>query len=202
MTRINRSKGFTLVEMTVSLVLLSFITIIGYQGLIFGINQWLRGSDKISFQYECYQAMSWMRDKISSSEIVKDINTTNNNYLFTGKADSVSFVARYNRSSHGGLYINKIKLSENKENIYVSYRLHHPAVMYRGGDDTYEKVELLSGVSSIQFSYYGKRKERIPQWYPSWESEESLPRLVRVKIENAAGEQFESIIHIETSNSA
>ena len=73
---------------------------------MYSVKQWQRGTDKLEFQYDYYQAASWVRNKIGVSENVKMSNGPDNGYLFTGKLSSVEFVARYNRARQGGLYVN------------------------------------------------------------------------------------------------
>ena len=198
---INTEKGFTLVEMTVSMLLLSFITIIGYQGIMFGIKQWQQGSDKMSHQYDSYHALSWLRNKLGASEIVKDANGDDNVYLFKGRDDSVEFVARYTRTRKGGLFVNRVSLDEEDGNIYVSYYLHHPEINPVAGAGSSQRVVLLSDVRSMRFLYYGERGGNSAKWYSHWEASTRLPWLVRLDIKSESGESYEATIQVKTSSS-
>ena len=188
--------------MMVSLTLLSFITVIGYQGLMFSVNQWQNGNDKMLFQYDYNQAVSWIRNKIGASEIVKMPGGSDYAYFFTGKTNSIEFVARYNRTRRGGLYVNKITFDENDKNIYVSYYLHHPDIKATSKKSVSEQVALLSNVKSIKFSYYGTRNGKIARWHNNWGDADSFPQLVKLTIENDEGELYQSTIHVVTSNNA
>jgi hypothetical protein len=186
--------------MTVSLMLLSLITIIGYQGLMFGLKQWQNGSDKMSFQYDYFQAESWLRQKLGTSEKIPAPHSKDYNYLFTGKPDSLKFVARYNRSNDAGLYVNKIKLNKIENRLYVSYYLHHPDIEADSLAGGTAKVVLLSEVHSIAFLYYGNRKGKAARWHKNWEDAQHFPKLVRVKIQSNNGQLYESTIHMATSS--
>lgn len=199
---LNRTHGFTLVEMMISLTLLSMITIIGYQGLQFSIKQWQRGNDSMLFQYDYFQAVSWIRNKIGASENVLMPGSSDYSYFFTGSSDSVEFVARYNRTRRGGLYVNKIFYDKSDNSIHVSYYLHHPGISLKAKNALPEQVTLLSNVRSIRFSYYGRKQGRRAHWHDSWGDLNSIPRLVRVDIENDTGEHFQSTIQVLTSNNA
>jgi len=188
--------------MMISLTLLSLITVIGYQGLMFSLKQWQHGDDKMALQYDSYQTMSWMRNKIGAAVIVLTPRGNDYNYLFTGNRGSVEFVARYNRARRGGLYVNKIIFDKDDKSIQVSYYLHHPDIKYENKATVSERITLLSNVKSIRFSYYGRKTGRTALWHNDWKNANSLPLLVKVDIENQAGEHFESTIHIATSNNA
>jgi len=197
-----RTSGFTLIEMVISLTLLSFITVIGYQGLMFSVKQWQQGDDKMALHYDYYQTISWIRNKIGAAVIVQTPGGNDYNYFFTGNRGSVEFVARYNRTRRGGLYVNKIIFDKDDNSIQVSYYLHHPDIKNESKATLSERITLLSNVKSIRFSYYGRKTGRTALWHNDWKNANSLPRLVKVDIENEAGEHFESTIHIATSNNA
>jgi len=190
--------GFTLIEMMISLTLLSFITMIGYQSLMYSVKQWQRGSDILEFQYDYYQAASWIRNKVGSSENVKMSN--GNAYLFSGKLSSVEFVARYDRTRQGGLYVNKIFFNQSDNTVYVSYYLHHPDIKFKTNNDVSAQTALLSNVNSIRFSYYGKKIGQINGWHDNWGNINSLPQLVMLDIESSDGKRYQSTIRLLTSN--
>jgi len=193
--------GFTLIEMVISLVLLSFITTIGYQGLVFGLDQWQRGHDKMQRQYDYHQAVGWMRDKLGSAENVRRIGGDNRSFLFDGTAQSVEFVARYDRTRSKGLYVNKVFLDADDHRLYVSYYLHHPDVAGKRENIISQQVSLLTDISSVQFSYYGRKLgSKKTGWHSSWPEQPSLPRILRVDIETVDGIRHRSLISILTSN--
>jgi prepilin-type N-terminal cleavage/methylation domain-containing protein len=196
------SGGFTLVEMTVSLMLLSFITLIGYQALMYGLTQWQQGNDKMAFHYNYFQAVSWIRLKVGSSEKVKDTNTSSNAYLFRGDNKSIEFVARYSRTRKGGLYINKILFNQAEHNITVNYYLHHPDNRTGIDTDNSQGVELLGQVSSLSFLYYGNKLGEDAKWHDQWKGLASLPQLVKIEIQHDSGKLYESTIHISSSNNS
>jgi prepilin-type N-terminal cleavage/methylation domain-containing protein len=199
---LRHSNGFTLIEMTVSLMLLSFITIIGYQGLMFGLKQWHNGSDKMTFQYDYNQAESWIRNKLGSAELVKDPTGSDHAYLFRGEKNSLEFVSRFNRTSRGGLFVNKIFLNQDNHRIYVSYYLHHPEVHPDRENHVAQNVILLPDISAVSFLYFGSKNGKSSRWYAFWGDSSSLPQLVRMNIQTVNGEEYESTIHIATSSNA
>jgi hypothetical protein len=145
--------------------------------------------------------VSWIRNKIGASENITKPLGNGYVYFFSGNRDSVEFVARYNRTRRGGLYVNKIIFNKNDKNIYVSYYLHHPDVEYKTKNAVPGQVTLLSNVKSTRFLYYGrKRGSKSARWHNSWKDADSLPQLLKVDIENDAGEHYQSTIHVVTSD--
>ena len=197
----NSTSGFTLIETVISLTLLSFITIIGYQGLIFGMNQWRSGHDRMQDQYDYHQAIAWMRDKLGSAEKVRRIGGDDQAYLFDGTPRSVEFVARYDRTRRGGLYVSKIYLDQRDHDLYVSYYLHHPDVARNLENLVPERVVLLADIASIRFSYYGRQLGlKKKAWHDSWPDQNSLPQLLKLDIETVDGVNYETLLSVLTSN--
>jgi len=196
----NINCGFTLIETVISLMLLSFITIIGYQGLVFGMEQWRNGHDKMQFQYDFHQAIGWARNKIGSAEKVLDLKGSGRSYLFSGADRSVEFVARYDRSRRGGQYVTKILYAEGDTSIYVYYHLHHPDMERESEDRFSERVKLLSEVASLRFSYYGSKGGKAAAWHDDWVDSNTLPQLVKIHIQSVDGVKYVSTVNVLTSN--
>ena len=196
-----KAGGFTLIETVISLTLLSFITIIGYQGLVFGMNQWRNGHDKMQHQYDYHQALGWMRDKLGSAEKVTRIGSDDRAYLFEGMPDSVEFVGRYDRTRRGGLYVSKVFIDTRDHSINVSYYLHHPDIARNIDSHAPERVALLANVSAIRFSYYGRKfGAKKKGWHDSWREQDSLPQLLKLELETVDGVKHQSLISVLTSN--
>jgi len=192
--------GFTLIESVISLMLLSFITIIGYQGLIFGVNQWRNGHDKMQFQYDYHQALGWMRNKLGSAEKVVSPNANKFSYLFDGTAQDLEFVGRYERARRGGLYVSRLVFDKSDNSLYVSYYLHHPDVVGKLKNSPPRRVTLLSNVVSLRLSYYGRKLGGKVSWHDNWHGENSLPQLLNIEIETVDGITHQSLISVLTSN--
>jgi prepilin-type N-terminal cleavage/methylation domain-containing protein len=105
--------GFTLIETVISLVLLSFIALIGYQGLVFGMEQWRKGHERLEFGYAYQQAIGWVRNSVGAAERIVDRRVTEQIYRFDGGASAVEFVTRFERARRGGLYVTRLYPESN-----------------------------------------------------------------------------------------
>jgi len=196
-----QSAGFTLIETVIALVLLSFITVIGYQGMVFGVEQWHKGHERMQFQYDYYQAIGWMRNKLGSAEQVLPFDGDRDTYQFAGEEHEVEFVARFDRARQAGLYVSRIYLDPRDNSLYVSYRLHHPDVALDPPESEVQRVKLLSEVTSLRISYYGRLSgSRQADWHTAWRRQNSLPQLLKFDFETVDGVNHESLLKVLTSN--
>lgn len=194
------AKGFTLIEMIISMVLLSFITLIGYQGLFYSANHWQKGHDKMLFQYDFHQAVSWIRHKAGVAEKIRHPTAGTSAYFFNGERQSIEFVARYSRTRKGGLYVNKVNFDAEAQVIEVAYYLYHPDNLSISENSVIDRVTLLPDVNSVTFSYYGRDTDGQLGWHESWVNKNTLPQLLRLDIVSSGGQSYQSTIHIKTSN--
>jgi prepilin-type N-terminal cleavage/methylation domain-containing protein len=200
--RQRRQGGFTLIETVISLVLLSFIAMIGYQGLIFGMEQWQKGHDRLEFRQAYQQAIGWMRTSVGTAEKVIDRRVSPRHYRFDGGPHSVEFVTRFERARRAGLYVTRLFHDPADNSLKVSYYLYHPEIDPRKAGLEPDSVTILEDVASMRVSYYGKNNSKAARWQDSWENAFRLPRLLRIEIDTVDGITHRSIINVLTSNDA
>ena len=193
--------GFTLIETVISLVLLSFIALIGYQGLAFGMEQWRKGHEKLEFGYAYQQAMGWVRNSLGAAEKIVDQQVNRRDYLFDGGGHSVKFVTRFERARRGGLYVTRLFHDADDNSLQVSYYLYHPEVDPEKTGLEPARVTILEDIASLRISYYGTaRGKTSARWHDDWRKSSRLPQLIRLDLETVDGIKHQSIISVLTSN--
>jgi prepilin-type N-terminal cleavage/methylation domain-containing protein len=193
--------GFTLIETVISLVLLSFIALIGYQGLAFGMEQWRKGHEKLEFGYAYQQAMGGVRNSLGTAERIVDRRVSMQDYLFDGGASDVEFVTRFDRARRGGLYVARLYRDADENSLQVGYYLYHPEIDPEKAGFEPAHVTILEDVASLKISYYGKAKgKKSARWHDSWRKSYRLPKLIRLDIETVDGIKHQSIVNVLTSN--
>jgi len=198
--RLRSNSGFTLIETVISLVLLSFIALIGYQGLAFGMEQWRKGHERLEFGYAYQQAIGWARNSLGAAEKIVDQRVSRRHYLFDGGARSVKFVTRFDRARRGGLYVTRLFHNTADNSLQVSYYLYHPEIDPQKAGIEPDRVTILEDVASLKISYYGKaRGKRSVRWHADWREDFKLPRLIRLDLETVDGIKHQSIISVLTS---
>ena len=192
--------GFTLIETVISLVLLSFIALIGYQGLFFGMEQWRKGHDRLESRYAYQQAMGWVRNTVGTQERVVDRRISLRSLVFDGKPGSVEFVARFERARRGGLYVTSLFHDPRDSRLKVSYYLQHPEIDPRGAEFNPGQVTILPDIAALRLAYYGKNRGKAARWHEAWSDAATLPRLIRIEVETVDGVNYQSIVSVLTSN--
>jgi general secretion pathway protein J len=188
------SSGFTLLEVIVTLTILSFILLMVSGTFRLGLSSWERG-DAIKEDYQKIRMISQLVSRQLKSLVPYKIKTekAEGNYLaFEGKAHSLRFVSAL-----------PIKAKRPEGFVYVVYQFKDDGekkgrlVLYEQRalnrdffeDDLKEDsaVTLFGGISQVRFEYYreaDKEKNRTEEWVEEWNAKEEkeLPRALRMTV--------------------
>jgi len=194
-TRANKEKGFTLVEILISLAILAIIVASTFTIFRSASKSWQKGE----IRSERYQNARSAISKISV-EISQAVISSNSLCRFTGDKNKVSFISFVTTGS--GIF----ELSE------VGFWLDGAKKLLMRNDEidpdydftTYGHSDILSeNVSKLEFSYFDGRV-----WTDTWSSDQALgvglPKAVKVKIKvddkkAKEGEIFEIIARLRTA---
>lgn len=116
-------------------------------------------------------------------------------FLFAGTAHSLRLVA-YDAAGRSmpGLYVQEIVDEISGGQHRLLYR-RYPYV--RGGPQAaaIDEAPLLAGSFGFNFSYFGALKPgAAPAWFDKWESERTLPELIKLQIEDGGATAWQPII--------
>jgi len=194
-TRANKEKGFTLVEILISLAILAIIVASTFTIFRSASKSWQKGE----IRSERYQNARSAISKISV-EISQAVISSNSLCRFTGDKNKVSFISFVTTGS--GIF----ELSE------VGFWLDGAKKLLMRNDEidpdydftTYGHSDILSeNISELEFSYYDGAL-----WTDTWNSDQALgvglPKAVKVKIKvndkkAKEGEIFEIIARLRTA---
>lgn len=187
-------KGFTLVEVMVTLTILGFITLMIFGVFRLGLSAWAKG-ENIRDEYQKVRQSAQMICRQIKSALPYQIKATKaeENYLaFEGKADALKFVSTLPLKSHqtGGLVLTAYAFKRNgKEEgnlLFFERRVLNKDFM---GEDIKEEswIPLLEDLSAVRFEYLRTEdllKGREAEWMEEWNirEEKELPRAIRVTI--------------------
>ena len=200
MSKRTAQTGFTLIEMLVALLLLSMISIIGYQGVIFTLGQWEKGEQKLAdsqYKFHSVNAVRRMLSRIERNNYEKD-----GQYFlaFAGKHHSLKFVSKFENSRQGGLFICELSANEIGKNLELSYGLMHPENGRFDNPRDMSKTEVMTGIEKVRFWYFGSQNGERRQWYNEWDAKTRLPKMVKYLLIASDGTVSESIIFVETAD--
>ena len=166
--------GFTLVELLVSLALLSLMTIYALNAFS-SLRDINRVVDRIGSQMEVEAVARHFRETIADVRPVFVMDENNApRFLFKGSNDSLEFVGASNGDREtGGLYF--VRYSVDAEGTLLAERR---ILRDRQSPET-NKVVLLRDVESVSFKYVGSETADA---YDAWQQKNSLPSAIEVTV--------------------
>jgi len=169
--------GFTILELIVSITILTLIALIMGQGFRIGVNSWEKGEAETVETQKLRILSGMLTQQLKSFYLyrTKLEDEDKENILFKGENDSILFVTTLADSSFGGLK-------------WVRYSYKEGVLYYKEGllpdKEVMEKIEgdeeiLDSDIEEVVFEYYFGNED---EWKESWDDEESFPESVSVKL--------------------
>ena len=182
------NQGFTLVELLVSLALLSLMTI--YTANAFNsLRSMSRVADEMSREYEIDAALRHVRGAIADTRPhFQPDGVGGQEFLFEGSAHTLTFVtAATGERERGGLYVVTLSLEENGE-LVERRRLLGNTTNHDG-----TRTVLLRRVGDLRFRYADSGTKDESTEFSEWAVSGSLPQVIHVQITSDSVAQVASI---------
>ena len=177
--------GFTLLELLISLTLMSLVTLGLYGALSFGANALERGESRSIENQRVRAALSLIVRKLKSAYPLMLLTEGKRAVYFFGDAQELYFVASADRPEIGGLEKVSYFIKEEDGARGLWMRVSAPTLPAdlaeeREGSLRLE-TEVLSDVDELVWEYFGKQQDE-EEWYQSWngEEEQKLPQAIRL----------------------
>ena len=204
-------RGFTLLELLLSITILSLVLVMIYGTLSIGSRAWEKGERDISKIQRMRVIMDLLSREIKSAfpyEVTpSELDVHKKFYAFEGKKDSISFVSAVPLKGGRGRLSWLSFWVESDEGLVVVERdaLRTDIFKERNSIDENELVVLDPRITRMRFEYYklksGKEEgEGEGMWEEHWDAEKEgmLPRAVKVELtfeEEGKGEEDEGEIY-------
>ena len=187
-----RQAGLTLVELLISLVIISIVVTLCANGFIFGNRVWAKVDEYQANLDEVSSAQRFLRKVLSEAIFYPiDEDEIKNNY-FNGEPEKMIFLApspQYGLDDY--LYIYEIFMQKENGAYNLSLRYLPANTYFSGKARTAERdVKLIKGVKNIKFEYYGlNQRTGELNWFKSWLNQSALPSRVSIYVESFEDEQ-------------
>ena len=196
MKSLNGNAGFTLVELLVSLALLSLMAI--YALHAFGTLRIMnRVESELNAQMEVDAVARLLRKELADARAAfQQTGNQQAKLYFVGRPSFLAYVTSSNGEREtGGLYLVTLSLDETGS-------LTAKRQLLGATPNTHiDQVMLLRGVSSLNFQYAGAANPK--EWKQDWQVEDQLPAAVNVMIAFPKADKrqwADLIIRLQTTN--
>jgi len=206
--RAAEGRGFTLVEMLISLALIGLMVVLLFSGLRLGSRSWDSVERHAGHNSEIRQVMGFVQRSLENMHPLLQDTGEGAKLLFAGEEDALEFVTPFSAYlGLGGLYL--VRLEQREGELVLTYWLHHPEVLEgetdlpewvslrdgrsridAGSEDEQELRQvfgqkvLLEGLEKFEVEYFGTPFGAAEaEWQTEWKEETQMPLAVRVRFE-------------------
>jgi general secretion pathway protein J len=202
MTRVAApARGFTLVELTIALVLMAAIAALLYGSLSLAARTWDGGEAKMQQVSDLRTTQTYLRAQIAAQYPQRLWKMTGLPLLFAGERDEIRYAAVLpSRVAEGGVYYFRVAV--------VPYGEHSRLVQERMVPDASalevpefrdaERSVLAEGIAELRIGYFGRDPDaaetEAPTWRERWDDKQRLPLLVRIDVKPEKGAAWPTLV--------
>ena len=185
-------RGFTLMEVLIALVLLSFMMSILFSGLRLAAGSWDAAQHRVENATEGALAARLVQRQLAMAMHVELFEEPRGEprLAFRGDPDRVRFVSPLpNHVGGGGLHWITLQLgsTEQGDGLLLSHRIFHPDTFIDLRHEDADAHLLLPGITDLRLRYFGQRRDEPGAgWFDEWR-EDRLPHLVAMEWTPAEG---------------
>ncbi len=183
------TRGFTLVELLVSLTLLSLIAVL----IVMAINGARIAKVRLEERSETARVLAvkrLLRRIISETNaVLRDPRQPEKYVYFEGTSKRLTLISSHTTAGqYGGLYVSKIIGDERAQSNSKDLTMHQSLLRRsKSAVQTQQSSSntrpLLKKIENVRFRYFGKRLgQRTATWSNRWQQSRNLPRLVEMTV--------------------
>ena len=188
------ASGFTLVELTIALVLLALIAALMFGSLSFAGRSWDGGEAKAAQVAEMRQVEEFLRGQLTALFPLRAKKVVEFPLRFSGESGEVRYAAALpSRVAEGGVYYFRLAVVRegDKSRLVQERVIPDPVAVdepeFRDGS----RSVLAEGIGEIRISYFGRDAAAAdadaPTWRDKWDDKQRLPLLLRIEVKPEKG---------------
>lgn len=197
--RLRRDGGFTLIELTVALVLLALMASVLYGALSLAGTSWDRGEAKVQQTAEMRLTEDFLRATLASQHPLRFQKVLEKPLYFVGVNDSLSYAVALSGRAGAGTYYFKVAVTPNGESSRLTLARVIPDYAATQLPDLGNDFSVLAdGIAEVRFGYFGRDPGAVdavaPTWRDRWDDPQRLPDLIRVDVKPIQGAPWPTLI--------
>lgn len=190
MTPVRRGdRGFTLLELTIALVLLALMAAMMFGSLSFAGRSWDGGEAKATQVNEMRQTEEFLRAQLGSQFPLRAKKVVEFPLRFAGERGEIRYAAALPaRVAEGGVYFFRLNVvREGDKSMLVQDRMiPEPGALDEPDFRDAARSVLADGIAELRISYLGRdaaaAETEAPTWRDKWDDKQRLPLLLRIDV--------------------
>jgi general secretion pathway protein J len=196
----NTVRGFTLIELSIALVLLALMASTLYGSLSLAGASWDKGEAKAQRSSEMRLTEDFLRRTLTSQHPLRLHKVIEQPMYFLGTRDALSYAAALPGRAGAGMYYFNIAVAPNGDSsrLILSRQIPDYAATRVPDFDGTESSVLADGIAEVRFGYYGRDPGSAdvvpPTWRDRWDDQQHLPDLIRIDVKPATGDAWPTLV--------
>lgn len=195
------ARGFTLVELTVALVLMAAMAAVLYGSLSLAARTWDGGEAKTLQVSDMRTTQTYLRAQLAAQYPQRLWKVAGFPLLFGGDRDEIHYAAVLPaRVVEGGVYLFRLTVVKNGDKSQLVQERVVPDVnaLQEPEFSGAERSVLAEGISELRIAYYGRDAEAAqtdaPSWRDRWDDKQRMPLLVRIDVKPDKGPPWPTLV--------
>ena len=196
-----RSGGFTLVELTIALVLMAGIAAVLFGSLSLAARSWDSGEAVAQQVSDMRATQSYLRTQISEAYPQRLRMAVEMPLLFAGARDEIRYAAALPaRVAEGGVYYFRVAVVRDgeKSQLVQERTTPDPAALREPEFRDADRSVLADGIAELRIAYFGRDAGASdadePTWRDRWDDKQRPPILVRFDVKTVKGAAWPTLV--------
>ena len=196
-----RSGGFTLVELTIALVLMAGIAAVLFGSLSLAARSWDSGEAVAQQVSDMRATQSYLRTQISEAYPQRLRMAVEMPLLFAGERDEIRYAAALPaRVAEGGVYYFRVAVVRDgeKSQLVQERTTPDPAALREPEFRDPDRSVLADGIAELRIAYFGRDPGASdadePTWRDRWDDKQRPPILVRFDVKTVKGAAWPTLV--------
>jgi len=192
-------RGFTLIELSVALVLMALISALLYGTLSLAGASWNRGEAKAQQTSEMRLSEDFLRRTLGAQHPLRMHKAVAQPLYFTGTRETLAYAAALTGRAGAGMYYFRVAVTPNGESSRLTLARVIPDYAATELPEFGSDFSVLAdGIAEVRFGYFGRDAGASnlvnPSWRDHWDDPQRLPDLISVDVTPVSGTPWPTLV--------